>query len=167
MPRRTEPAERALRWITESHHQDKCAVRYGQHCSCGKDEIQAALLQQRRSGTKWERRELAEQAAEQDRRARLFKHLGWRSEYAPARDCPHNTAVEVENEAPIEYPNPLPKFWFPIRLRHWVCADCHTAVNPHAFRPNAMRPLSEETQKAWWDNWRAYERSVNRSGEGA
>ena len=98
------------------------------------------------------------------RRAHLFTHIGWRSAYAPDRQCDHLAAVEVENEEPIEHPVPLPEFWIPIRLRHWVCAECGTAVNPHAFTSRELQPLPEETVREWWNRWWDYERSINLSG---
>lgn len=107
-----------------------------------------------------------ERGRELRRQGQLFKHLGWRSPYAPKEGCTHHDAVEIENEEPIEHPDPLPDFWFPMRLRHWVCANCGTAVNPHAFRPDGLHPLSEETVKTWWDDWRAYETSINRPATG-
>ena len=84
-----------------------------------------------------------ERGEELRRQAQILQHLGWRSAYAPTKLCPHTVAVEIENDDPILHPDPLPQFWIPIRLRHWVCAECRTAVNPHAFRANALHSLSE------------------------
>lgn len=97
----------------------------------------------------------------QRRRSLLFRHLGWKPEYAPDRDCSHSKALEVENDEPIVHPDPLPDFWFPIILRHWTCAGCGTAVNPSAFRDADRIGLPENAQREWWDRWRRYERSIN------
>jgi hypothetical protein len=95
------------------------------------------------------------------RRAGMFRHVGWQSEYAPDPRCPHLAAREVENDEPLAVPDPLPESWFPMRLRHWVCAGCGAAVCPHAFLEAEMTPLPADVRAAWWDRWRAYERSVN------
>jgi hypothetical protein len=95
---------------------------------------------------------------ERHRLDEVLHHLGWRSAYAPTRGCAHTTAVEIENDEPITHPVPLPEFWFPLRLRHWVCADCGTAVSPHHV--HQLFPLSDAAQRAWWDGWHLYERSA-------
>lgn len=113
--------------------------------------------------SRWEREQEREAAERARRRSELFRHVGWRSAYAPALGCSHACAVEIENDDPIEHPVPLPAFWIPIRLRHWVCAECCTAVNPHAFESHCLAPIPEAQQREWWDRWRAYEREINLS----
>jgi hypothetical protein len=92
---------------------------------------------------------------------RPLKHVLWQSAYRASRGCRHLVARELENDEPIEHPDPLPWVWFPIVARHWVCDDCGVAVSPSAFREHELLPLPEEVKRAWWDRWRAYERSVN------
>ena len=82
----------------------------------------------------------AAREAERVRRVEVLRHLGWRSAYAPARDCAHTDAVEIENEEPVVRPDPMPEFWIPLRLRHWTCAYCGTAVNPHHVKNRTQLP---------------------------